>query len=396
MRRRILVCEQADAVRSVAETVLRQNGFEVISVADVSRAREVLDFSRPDLIIAGADLKSNDQTFFYEALQQDNNTSSIPLLVIAPMGGGDVGLPPEVVIPRPFDPKDFISRVNVFVGKGESPGPTSQQPAATPLGTLDDDFLDAALGIDSLDVTDSEVMDTTTGARIQPSSTSGIKRNADSGRVESLMIRDEDAEIQHSEKKKQTEQPSESGKLDIMSDSDQYGLHNLEAGEGADSDKEHDYDWFIESMREEVGAKPSEAKKPEVTPDDQELQFTATSASVDPVTPGPSKSPSQKGAAGGVEKFIDEFKKEIAQLQDEQTDAPIDTITQSAGEDAISGHDWEEVVEKLSDENISQFLNKLAEVIGAQIADKIISKLDSDKLLALIRSELVARVKQSQ
>ncbi len=43
MPRRVLIAEQADTLRSVAETVLRQNGYDVISVTAAEKAREVLD-----------------------------------------------------------------------------------------------------------------------------------------------------------------------------------------------------------------------------------------------------------------------------------------------------------------------------------------------------------------
>ena len=42
MHKRILIIEAADAVRGIAENVLRQNGYEVISVSDAEKALEVL------------------------------------------------------------------------------------------------------------------------------------------------------------------------------------------------------------------------------------------------------------------------------------------------------------------------------------------------------------------
>ena len=41
MRKRVLLAEQSDAIRGVAETVLRQNGFEVIPITTAEKALEV-------------------------------------------------------------------------------------------------------------------------------------------------------------------------------------------------------------------------------------------------------------------------------------------------------------------------------------------------------------------
>ena len=81
MHRKILVVEQADTMRTVAETVLRQNGYEVIAVSAADKAREVLELSRPDLIIVGADIQTPDGAPFYERLQLDDNTRAIPMLL---------------------------------------------------------------------------------------------------------------------------------------------------------------------------------------------------------------------------------------------------------------------------------------------------------------------------
>ena len=54
MRKRVLIVEGADAVRGVAESVLRQNGYEVIAVSSGEKAKEVLQYARPDLIVLGA------------------------------------------------------------------------------------------------------------------------------------------------------------------------------------------------------------------------------------------------------------------------------------------------------------------------------------------------------
>lgn len=105
MRKRVLVAHAADATRSIAETVLRQNGYDVIALASADKAKEVLQFARPDLIIVGADLMAPDEHPFYEKIQANPKTSSVPLLIFEPEQPMDLPFPPEVIVPQPFDPK---------------------------------------------------------------------------------------------------------------------------------------------------------------------------------------------------------------------------------------------------------------------------------------------------
>ncbi|MBU0984916.1 MAG: hypothetical protein KKA42_13670 [candidate division Zixibacteria bacterium] len=402
MRRKILVAEQADTVRGVAETVLRQNGFEVISVAAVDRAREVLQFTRPDLLIVGGDLMANDRDPFYEAVQQDSTTAGIPMLVIAPPGDIQLSLPPEVVIPRPFDPKDLVHRANVFASRTPSaqPAPAAKS-GSTPLGMegIDDDFLDAALGLDRIDVTDSEVMDKTfigkTKKGGKPSDeAAGLDHSvedddefSDSSRVESLIIQEDVSEIKHQSQVEPDGAPlSASGKLDILSDSDQYSLAASEAMTPDQFDSDHDYDWFVRSMREDNSKPATNAQKSDSG--SQGIAITGTSELVDPQTKGPS-TPVRKPApskSAGVEKFIDEFKKEIEQLRSDETDT-LAAAAQKVPHDLS----WEEQVETLSANDMKAFTQEFARELGKKVAEMIMAKIDSEKLLQLIKNEILAR-----
>jgi CheY-like chemotaxis protein len=203
MRKRVLVAEASDTNRRIAETVLRQNGFEVVSVPSAEKAREVLQFARPDLIIIGGDLKIADGAPFYERLADNAKTASIPLLLFEPSEPVDLPFPPEVIIPSPFDPQEFVQRVIAFTGQGAAasmpPNPLSQM-------TADDELIDAALGLDRIDVTDSEILDRTAlpgqGIRIASNAERLVgfdhvepeaEELSDSKRVESVMMLDENA-----------------------------------------------------------------------------------------------------------------------------------------------------------------------------------------------------------
>jgi CheY-like chemotaxis protein len=412
MRKRVLVAHSADATRSIAEAVLRQNGYDVIAVPTADKAKEVLQFARPDLILVGADLLGPDQHPFYEKIQANPKTSSVPLLLFEPSEPMDLPFPPEVIVPQPFDPKDLIQRVMTFSGQSDA----NRQSAINPLAQapVDDDFLDAALGLDRIDVTDSEILDRTNVNLKAPhiSKTGGYEpedkdRLSDSAKVESLMIRDEKAEIERKPAvPPRAAAPTGSGtsKLEIMKD--QYGLTDPDAFHVHRDDPVHDYDWFVRSMQDEVkvpaGSKPANPPSPSAAPpapksqDSQRLNISSTATMMNPITPGPGAAdssteslPPGKNRSAGVEKFIDEFKKEIEQLRSNEPDSIFLAEAKEARKPGDQTLLWEETLEKVTPQQVEVFTRQLAQEIAEKIAEKIVSKIDSDKLLQLIKAEIL-------
>ncbi|MFZ5981928.1 MAG: hypothetical protein ACOYVF_15005, partial [Candidatus Zixiibacteriota bacterium] len=262
MHKRVLIVETADAVRGVAENVLRQNGYEVISVGGAEKALEILDFSTPDILIVGADVTCKDNRPLYEKILSNPKTSSIPLLFFAGVEKTDLPYPDEVVVPRPFDPQDLIQRVRIFSGQSF---PEQKPSSVNPLGegSLDDELLDAALGIDtkdSIQITDSEVLGQTTQIRVNKQNTKASDKligydhfeeeiDEDHTKIESLMIEEENSEIKRKAARPVAPSPGGTSKLEIMND--QYGLVDPASFDAAHVKKDHDYEWFINSMREE-------------------------------------------------------------------------------------------------------------------------------------------------
>lgn len=407
MRKRVLVAHAADATRSIAETVLRQNGYDVIALASADKAKEVLQFARPDLIIVGADLMAPDEHPFYEKIQANPKTSSVPLLIFEPEQPMDLPFPPEVIVPQPFDPKDLIQRVMTFSGQSDANRQSSVNPLAQ--APVDDDFLDAALGLDRIDVTDSEVLDRT-NVNMKPNLPEkmvGFEHEekdtlSESAKVESLMIREEKGEIEKKAPvppKKVGAAPSGTSKLEIMKD--QYGLTDPDAFKVHREDHVHDYDWFVRSMQDEVKVPPpapnvsTQASTPQQS---QGLKISSTAALVNPITPGPGmissdpnagSLPPGKNRSAGVEKFIDEFKKEIERLRSNEPESIF--LEEGKAGPKTDGQDlrWEETLEKVTPQQMELFTRQLAQEIADKIAEKIVAKIDSEKLLQLIKAEII-------
>jgi len=412
MRKRVLIVEGADAVRGVAESVLRQNGYEVIAVSSGEKAKEVLQYARPDLIVLGADLKAADHTPFYDTLRDDAKTSSIPLVLFEPIEPMDLPFPPEVIVSRPVDPRDFLQKVKTFSGFGETK-PTRATQAGS--ASIDDEFLDAALGLDHLDVTNSEILNqTSTGIKVSTPTT--INRSTqighddqeqadhnDSHRVETLMINEDQTDIMRKSGKVAANQnqkpPTGASKLEIMSD--QYGLTDPEAFKVQRQEQQHDYDWFVNSMRDESTGQNSTPPSPPPSakaPESQKLSFATTSSMLDPRTPGPaskveSKSVSEPAPSRGadVEKFIDEFRREIEVLKSAEPESGLVNAASASPTSPGQGLAWEETLENVTPQQVAVFSRELAKELGERIADKIVSKIDPDKLLQLIKGEIIAR-----
>jgi len=401
MPRKILIAEQSDAVRSVAETVLRQNGYDVIAVTAAEKAREVLEFTSPNLMIVGADLMAADGTPYYERLRQDPKTGRIPMLLFEPSDRSGLTFPDEAVIPRPFDPKDLLNRVSVFLGVREAAAPVVKDPQAA--NGVDDEFLDAALGLDDISVTGSEVMDKTTRVRQAKPDDSGEKmiglepssdmNNSSTGVpvVDSLVL--DEASDRAVRQKPSRKQPAHegSGKLDILPD--QYGLTEPAAAD-RDENFEHDYNWFINGIRQDANEAAAPAHD---SSDIGGIEVTEKSAEAGPHAPDPrpASTPSA-GQGGGVEKFLDEFKKEMELIRDTESEHMIPDVKNLRPDDSGEKLDWEERLEKMGPSDMEFFTREFARELGRKVADIIAAKIDSEKLLRLVKAEIIERCQKGK
>ena len=401
MRRKVLIAEQADTIRSIAETVLRQNGYDVIAVTAAEKAREVLELSRPDLIIVGADLMSPDGRPYYERLSADQRSSRIPMLLFQPADKSELPFPNEVIIPRPFDPKDFLDRVSVFMGARDGLGVPS---ANGGVNGVDDDFLDAALGLDDIKVTESEVLDRTVSARVSQASHSdekliGLEGGAnleETGsskvNIESLVLDETSGRAVRQVPGRQAPSTEGTGKLEILSD--QYGLTDSEKPVH-DENTSHDYNWFVDAIRKDNDPAVSAASRPH---DSGKLAIAPRAESVDPITRVPQAPASSKtaGRPTGVEKFIDEFKKEMEQIRDLDADRLIPEV-KTIGPDLPSKKaGWEEKLEQLAPSEMEAFTRMFARELGQRVAEIIAAKIDPDKLMRLIKAEIIGRYSKNR
>ena len=400
MAKRVLIAEASDTIRGVATTVLRQNGYEVISVATAQKALEVLNHTSPNLIITGSNLAGPGGSLFHERVTSDNRFAATPILLFVEPGQPSPACPDEAVMKLPFDPKDFLDRVATFTA-ATSPIQQSSPPNPLDGAGLEDAAIDVALGLDHIEVTGSEVMNKTTIERVKKKKVTdkmiGYEHSdttdtsmSDSSRVDSIMIRDESSDIKPGTDAPHSPTPlNASGKLDILNASDQYGIANPEDFAGPAGDANHDYDWFINEMKRESQGAPVSASA-DAASTSQGISVTDTASYVDPITPSPGSPP------GGetVEKFIDEFKKEVDKIHDSEPQSIVVEADSATNGGPSVEHGWEDSLERISPEQIKLFKREFVTLLAEKIASKIVDKIDSQKLLSMLKNEILAQQNQ--
>ena len=437
MSRRVLLAEQNDTIRGVAETVLRQNGFDVISVNNPDKLFEILELSVPDLFLVDANLCGNEGQPTHHKLRQNARASQVPLMLLADEYHESLGLPASAVVLRPFDPANVLSQITQVMG---SQPDSSHQTSPFAEGSLDDEFLDSALGLDHLEVTDSEDMNKT-GFKIPVSRDDNTKimgigqfeKTApvpdDSSKIESLMISDSDSDIKSSTKPGTPESDSFNETSGLQLSDDQYGLTDPDSLQADNDVGDHDYNWFVNSMKTDSdNSSGGFGTPPPSKAGSSNLEFTDSSNLLDPVTPGPASTPppaqsppsqpvaSVDQSSGGMDKFIDEFRQEAEKLGESgpesivipqespvapQVDQQVnpeagfsdsDVMVQSISEKEQAS--WEDKIENITPEHLRIFSRELASRLADKIAGLILARIDQDKLLRLIKDELVEEVRK--
>ena len=425
MSKRVLIVENSLAVRGIAESLLRQNGYEVVAADSVNTAKSILSDTKIDLLLVASNITDGQGVRFYEYIGADASIAAIPLLVIHDAASGeDLPFPPEAIINKPFTPADFMTTIAAFTGGGAtSPGAGN---APFEGSDFEDDIIDAALGLDKLDVADSEVIGndtgvfrlhnkkTNTGSMIgyefedKLDDTTKVSKKIDeinvpmtaSGKVPQQRAvpkpqkQNQSNEFLGNDTKKvkggSSGSLTESSKIEIVTD--QYGITMPEeAFEAESEDDVHDYNWFINELKGE-----GEGKTAPKLADSGSLNISATADSLSPQAPPPKSQPQQPAKQGeGVEQFISEFKKEMEKISDElEPPLPVTNIASATIHDSAADLQWSESLADAPNGEKRRFSQELIHAIAAEVAKKIIARIPEDKLLEIIKDAVDSEIRQ--
>ncbi|MFQ5607540.1 MAG: hypothetical protein ACE5GA_06300 [Candidatus Zixiibacteriota bacterium] len=379
MRKQILLVENDEQTRTAIEAVLRQAGYEVVSVDSASRAEGILSVSTFDLSLLGDGIQDESGLYAVNWLQSQDHAES-PFLMLCPQDIMIPEIPEELVIRCPIEPETLLARIAEVTGEQTIEAQSQRQSAVQPPaqtqsgsgepealfgeGGVHEDFFDQALGLDQLEVNESETMDasdtTQTGPKAPSESLVGYEADVTSVSSTQHAVTDTGEISLDSVRKKIDEEAAGAPppqEIELHTD------HNLrppppEQTEDAPSEK-HDYNWFISEMRGGEGP----AKAPAAQP----------------------KKASRAKGKGAAKKSPAEFakmvKKDIASKGKKK--APVAQRPPAATDNLF---DWSDAP---SEEDVAAvFTQQMADAIATRVADSLLKQLNSDKFARLIQLEI--------
>lgn len=298
--KKILVVETSPTIISVADSLLRQKGYDVTCVDDGNQGYEIAKKEQPDLIISGLGLIGITGIEFCKKICADPITGGIPVVLL--VGEHDSSYLDQLDLcgargrlKKPFSPKELLGMVEKYAG----------------LGT-------------TMHITRIVDQNAEGAPRLQQSATA--KMESQVGFPKELKPYDEKVTTPFNldwDDLKETEsiKRETSGKINLddtglVIDDDQYGLTSYAEKYPTQARKQQsqeDYNWFIDEMKRDISGKseePVSGNKPN--------QISK------PPTPTPSVSYQDVGNTisedtGKYQRFLDQFKKDTGLLGQKET-----------------------------------------------------------------------------
>lgn len=331
--RKILVIEISPTIISVADSLLRQKGYDVTCVTDGDEGYEMAKKEQPDLIISGLGLSGINGIELCKKVGADPITGGIPVVLLV---GEQDGIYLEQLdlcgargrLKKPFSPKELLAIVEKYAGSGTS-----------------------------INVTRIVDQNAPGAPRLQPSGTGkiepqvgfpkGVKPpDGKSSTVFNLEwddLKDPDAIRRES-----------SGKISLddtglVLDDDQYGLTTFAENNQPSVRKkaQEDYNWFIDEMKRDISG-PADGQK--------------ASPKIPSAEPRPAISPKMtyqdigkpvSEDTGKYQRFLDQFKKDTGLIGQKEAGS-LSQNELAWLSDAVAEKLAAKIIEKISKEDIQQ------------------------------------------
>jgi len=154
-------------------------------------------------------------------------------------------------------------------------------------------------------------------------------------------------------------------------------------------------------MRKETGASQKNTQK-DLQQDSGTLHAVGTSDAIDPITPpkkeyqpgtGVADEPEIK--AGGVDKFISDFKKEVENISSTQRKPVVSEQKikdPSPAEPPTSGVSKEK--EPIDSEDMQHYVSNIIEIVAEKVAKSIVEKIDRKELYKLLQEQMSKKLKK--
>jgi len=119
MPKKALVADDSPAIRSMAESLLRQKGYDVLCATNGTEAWELVKMTKPDLVFLDHTLPDLDGEKICEKIKNQDDLKDIPVVVL--LGTNEVkkqgkfkDLGADGFVLKPFTPKEFLTQVELF------------------------------------------------------------------------------------------------------------------------------------------------------------------------------------------------------------------------------------------------------------------------------------------
>lgn len=393
-RKQILLVETDEQVRIAVESALRQDGFEVVSVDSAGRAEGILSVSSFDAALIGSGIQDDNGLYAVSWFGSEERAQT-PFAILCQQEVVIPELPEEMVIRYPFPPEVIQNRVRELLGEQTAAAPAAQQVPAggdeTLFGGSDlgEDFLDQALGLDQLEVNESETMNAgeTTQTGQKTTSESLIGYEADVTSISSTQHAVTGTGEISIELTKKTLSDSQKGappqeEVELATD------HGQTSPPATPAAQQHDYNWFISEMQGD----PSKAKGAPVLP----------AAQPPAAQPPQKKSPKKQSAA----EFTKMVKKDISRTTKAAVGAGAKTKTRSPATARTAAQtvpqpvdegvfDWHDAPAESAEGSVAAvFSREMAEAVAKEVADRLLKQLNSDKFTKLVETEIKKYLKK--
>jgi len=337
--KKILVVENSPTIISVADSLLRQRGYDVTCLTDGQTAYQFARTEKPDLILTALGIPGLNGLELCKKISSDAIIGGIPIILL--IGEKDVAYLDKIDlcgargrIKKPFSPKELLNIVEKYTSSGgDKPAPK-----------LVDQSADGAPRLKAK-VEPSEV-GTATHTVLGKTKTDSVKKHETVFNLEWEDLKDEAENMAASNNKPGLD---DSG---LILEEDQYGLTRLseETIPFSQKQKDEDYDWFIGEMKKEI-EDTGPNKKNEAAPTPKPKPGVAYHDLGTPTSKDESK----------YRQFLDQFKQDadIINQRKPQSDGGID-------------------------------INWLADRIAEKLAQKIVEKIDRQEIKRVIVSFLAS------
>lgn len=123
--RKVLVVEDSEAIRSSAESVLRQAGYDVFNVGKGADALEWIKTNQPDAVLLDLSLPDLDGGKVCELVKSDSKMQGVPIFIL--LNSNEIKRLKELkvlgadgFVIKPFIPKDLVDHMESVLGKRKS------------------------------------------------------------------------------------------------------------------------------------------------------------------------------------------------------------------------------------------------------------------------------------